>query len=476
MFAFSLMSGRLPHGAQRPEPVRVQTIVGSPSGAPAGLAPWRTACTLGLVVALSALSACSSLPWGRREGPAAPVRTAQPPSTVVTPAPAPTPVPGPVALATPNPRPAPGVVLPQPDGAGGLWRPKAHWAPARFEELPGWQADRLADWWPSLWLSCGRPGVGWASVCAEVRKLGQGWARQVDEGWVRQWVQSQLQPWRVTPIDGNPGTGLMTGYFEPLLEARRQAEGRFQYPLHRAPADLGSRKPYLSRAELETSPEGRAAVAGRELVYLADPLDVLMIQVQGSGRVRVVDEPGAGGQPRVVRLAFAGHNDQPYQSVARWLVDQGAFPLEQASWPAIRNWAQANPSRIPEMMRANPRVVFFKEEPLPDPQLGPSGAQGVPLTPGRSIAVDRDSIPLGTPVWLDSTVPQAWAPASANAPAPQPLQRLVMAQDTGGAILGSVRADYFWGWGDEALTQAGRTKQPLSLWVLWPRLANGATP
>jgi membrane-bound lytic murein transglycosylase A len=117
-------------------------------------------------------------------------------------------------------------------------------------------------------------------------------------------------------------------------------------------------------------------------------------------------------------------------------------------------------------------VVFFKEEPLPDPQLGPTGAQGVPLTPGRSIAVDRDSIPLGTPVWLDATVPQAWAPASASAPAPQPLQRLVMAQDTGGAIVGSVRADYFWGWGDEALTQAGRTRQSLALWVLWPRRLN----
>jgi membrane-bound lytic murein transglycosylase A len=126
------------------------------------------------------------------------------------------------------------------------------------------------------------------------------------------------------------------------------------------------------------------------------------------------------------------------------------------------------------MMRANPRVVFFKEEPLPDPQLGPSGAQGVPLTPGRSIAVDRDSIPLGTPVWLDSTVPQPWVPPAApGAPGPmqQPLQRLVMAQDTGGAIVGSVRADYFWGWGDEAFTQAGRTKQGLAMWVLWPKVA-----
>jgi membrane-bound lytic murein transglycosylase A len=398
------------------------------------------------------LSACGSLPWVDPQGPAAPVRAAQPPA---------------VAMVTPNPRPAPGVAQPQPDGAGGLWRPKSHWAPASFDELPGWRADRLSDWWPALWQGCARPQPAWAAVCTEVRKLGAGWARQVDEDWVRQWVQSQFQPWRVTGIDGTP-TGLLTGYFEPLLDARRTPDARYAYPLHRAPQDLGSRKPHLSRTELETTPEGRASLAGRELVYLADPLEVLLIQVQGSGRVRVLDEPGAGGQPKVVRLAFGGHNDQPYQSVARWLVDQGAFSLEQASWPAIRTWAQANPGRIGEMMRANPRVVFFKEEPLTDPQLGPTGAQGVPLTPGRSIAVDRDSIPLGTPVWLDATLPQAW---SATPPPAQPLQRLVMAQDTGGAILGSVRADYFWGWGDEALAQAGRTKQPLNLWVLWPKAA-----
>jgi membrane-bound lytic murein transglycosylase A len=436
-----------------------------------GLARVGSAVRPVLVLAPALVAGCGSLPWMDRQGPGAPVRSAQP--AVVPPGQASTaPAPAPTALITPNPRPGPGVVQPQPDGAGGMWRPKAHWAFASFDDLPGWRADRLTDWWPALWQGCAKPQPSWTMVCAEVRKLGPGWARQVDEDWVRQWVQSQFQPWRVTGIDGSP-TGLMTGYFEPLLDARRQPDARYAYPLHRAPQDLGVRKPHLSRADLETTPEGRSALAGRELVYLADPLEVLMIQVQGSGRVRVLDEPGPGGQPKVVRLAFGGHNDQPYQSVARWLVDQGAFTLEQASWPAIRGWAQANPGRIGEMMRANPRVVFFKEEALPDPQLGPTGAQGVPLTPGRSIAVDRDSIPLGTPVWLDATVPQAWAPPGSPAAAapPQPLQRLVMAQDTGGAIVGSVRADYFWGWGDEALTQAGRTKQALSLWVLWPKSA-----
>ncbi len=370
----------------------------------------------------------------------------------------------------PSPRPvypgAPaGTVLPQPDGQGGLLRPKAHWTPALFSDLPGWRQDRLSEWWPALWQSCLRPSPGWTSTCAEVRELGPQWGRQVSDDFVRQWLEGHLRPWRVTALDGR-SSGLLTGYFEPLLEGRRKPDGRFQHPLYRAPADLGQRKPYYTRAEMELLPEARAAVIGRELVYLSDPLDVLLIQVQGSGRVRLPDEVDAEGQARTVRLAFGGHNDQPYQSVARWLVDQGAFSLEQASWPAIRTWANQNPQRVPDMMRANPRMVFFKEEPLSDPNIGPAGAQGVPLTPGRSIAVDRESIPLGTPVWLDSTVPQPW---SANPPMPQPLQRLVVAQDTGGAILGAVRADFFWGWGDEALAQAGRTKQPLSTWVLWPR-------
>jgi membrane-bound lytic murein transglycosylase A len=201
-------------------------------------------------------------------------------------------------------------------------------------------------------------------------------------------------------------------------------------------------------------------------VHVADPLDALLVQVQGSTRVKLLDELDAQGNPKVLRLAFAGHNDQPYQSVARWLVDQGAFPLEQASWGSIKAWAQLNPQRVPEMLRANPRVVFFREEPLAQPEAGPLGAQGLPLTPGRSVAVDKDTMPYGTLLWLDSTEPQPW---SATPPAPKAMQRLVVAQDTGGAITGPVRADFFWGWGDEALLQAGRTKQPLRLWALWPR-------
>jgi membrane-bound lytic murein transglycosylase A len=280
----------------------------------------------------------------------------------------------------------------QADGNLAWDRGRARWVQVGWDELPGWAADRPGDAWVALWRSCQRPVPDWTSVCTRARLLGASWGKDTPDETVRRWLQAHVQPWRIETPEGQ-STGLLTGYFEPLIDARRQPQGAFQFALHRPPADLGQRKPHFSRAELDTLPEARAALAGRELVYVADPLDVLLVQVQGSTRVRLLDEFNAQGQPKVVRLAFAGHNDQPYQSVARWLVDQGAFPLESASWPAIKGWASLNPQRVPEMLRANPRVVFFKEEPLAQTELGPVGAQGVPLTPGRSIAIDKDLLP-----------------------------------------------------------------------------------
>ena len=255
--------------------------------------------------------------------------------------------------------------------------------------------------------------------------------------------------------DGN-AQGLLTGYFEPLVEASRTRRGAFQVALYAPPADLATRRPYWTRQQLDTLPAAQAALRGREIAYVADPLDALVLQIQGSGRLRL---KGGDGRVQTVRLAYAGHNDQPYASVGRWLINQGELKADGANWPAIKDWARRNPQRVQEMLWANPRFVFFREEPLPDPTLGPRGAQGVPLTPGRSIAVDPKSVPYGTPVWLDSTEPLSSTP----------LQRLVMAQDTGSAIIGAVRADYFWGWAEGAEAQAGRMKQPLRLWVLWPK-------
>lgn len=367
--------------------------------------------------------------------------------------------------------------------------PRGRWVRTEWTDLPGWPTDQTVMAWPALLRSCDKvitaanngntSGRGlaaasvatgtvsfnplafaseWNGTCRDARRLGAA----ANEAQVRQFLQQRLQPWRVEGPEGQPD-GLMTGYFEPLLEASRVRTERHTVPVYGLPADYGLRKPWFTRGEIENQPAAQAALKGREIAWLSDPMDLLLVQIQGSGRLTFT-EPG--GVRRMVRLAFAGHNDQPYQSVGRWLVEQGAFTLEQASWPAIRQWARQNPQRVKEMLAVNTRYVFFREEPLADPAIGALGAQGVPLTPGRSIAVDKDSIPYGTPVWLASTEPQVW---NQNPPPARPLQRLVLAQDTGSAIIGSVRADYFWGWGDGVEERAGRTKQPLKLWVLWPK-------
>jgi membrane-bound lytic murein transglycosylase A len=263
----------------------------------------------------------------------------------------------------------------------------------------------------------------------------------------------RLQPYQVQ-APGGAAEGLLTAYFEPLLEASRTASAEFCVPLYQPPPGLSQRKPWYSRQEIETQAAPRAALQGREIAFLANPVDALILQIQGSGRLRIRQ---ADGSQVLIRLAYAGSNEQPYQSVGRWLLDQGA--VRDASWPAIKMWLQRNPGRANELLWSNPRFVFFREQVLSeaDGAWGPRGAQGVALTPGRSIAVDPDSIPYGTPVWLESSGPAAR------------LQKLVMAQDTGSAIVGAVRADYFAGSDGPAAELAGRLKQSLRMWVLWPK-------
>jgi membrane-bound lytic murein transglycosylase A len=161
----------------------------------------------------------------------------------------------------------------------------------------------------------------------------------------------------------------------------------------------------------------------------------------------------------IIRLQFADQNGYPYQSIGRFLVDKGYLTTDRATLPGIRQWLVENPDRLQEVLNANPSVVFFREEPLQDATQGPKGAFGVPLTAGRSIAVDPSAVPLGAPVFLDTTQPAS----------DLPLERLVMAQDTGGAIRGIVRADFFWGFGPEAGAQAGKMRQTGRMWLLWPK-------
>lgn len=353
--------------------------------------------------------------------------------------------PAPPAATRPPPAAVPGEAAALPPA---IAQGKSRWLPVRWSELPGFGADALHEAWNAWLKSCERPSPPHAALCPQVRQLSIGSAQEQ-----RAWMMQRLQPYRVEPLQG-AGEGLLTAYYEPVLEASRVPTATHRVPLYQPPATLGQRRPWYTRQEIDTLPEARAALRGREIAWLADPLDALMLQIQGSGRLRMTE---ADGSQRTVRLAYAGSNDQPYRSVGGWLQQQGA--VRDASWPGIKAWVRDNPQRVNELVWSNPRTVFFREEPLSelDAGFGPRGAQGVALTPGRSIAVDKDSIPYGTPVWLASQGPVL------------NLQRLVLAQDTGSAIVGAVRADYFVGWGAEAGELAGRLKQPLQLWVLWPR-------
>jgi len=206
--------------------------------------------------------------------------------------------------------------------------------------------------------------------------------------------------------------------------------------------------PYYSRAATREAP----GLAGHEIVWIDNALDAFMLEVQGSGRVQL-----ATGE--TIRLQYADQNGHPYRSIGRYLADQGVMTIDQVNMPAIRNWLAANPARVDEVLDSNPSVVFFNEAPLEDPSIGPKGAQGMPLTAGRSIAIDPKFLPLGAPMFLSTTQPGSGLP----------LQRVVVAQDTGGAIRGPVRADLFFGFGSEAGAQAGMMKNDLGMWLLWPR-------
>lgn len=332
--------------------------------------------------------------------------------------------------------------------SGTVSQARSRWVPVPWSDLPGFADDTLFEAWNAWLKSCERPVAPHAALCGEVRRLSIGSAEEQ-----RAWMQARLQPYRVESPQGD-ANGLLTAYFEPAMDASREPNARFTVPLYQSPIGLAQRKPWFTRQEIDTLPEAQAALKGRVIAYLADPIDALVLQIQGSGRIRITQPDGS---QHWARLGYAGTNDQPYRSVGRWLLDQGL--VKDASWPGIKAWLAQNPQRQQELLWSNPRVTFFKEEPIADMDTagGPRGAQGVALTPGRSIAVDPGSIPYGTPVWLASQGAQV------------NLQKLVLAQDTGSAITGAVRADYFAGWGAEAGELAGRLRQPLQLWALWPK-------
>ena len=382
-----------------------------------------------IIAAVLSLLACGSPPLG---APAGSGRASQPTDTAA-------PAPAGSAFRGDASSPLPPAML----------QGKSRWVPVRWAELPGFEDDALFEAWNAWLKSCERPGPAFAPLCSEARRLS---IASGDEQ--RAWMVARLQPFRVESTQGL-ADGLLTSYYEPLLKASRQSGNGYDVPLYKAPAGLASRKPWFSRQEIDTLPEAKAALRGREIAWLADPIDALVLHIQGSGRLSLTE---ADGSQRVVRVAYGGSNDQPYRSVNQWLLSQGVSKINP--WPdATKAWAAQNPQRVAQLLWSNPRYIFFREEALSDfdAAFGPKGAQGVALTPGRSIAVDPGSIPYGTPVWL------------ASSGLAGKLQKLVFAQDTGSAIVGAVRADYFAGTGGEAGQFASRVNQPLRLWVLWPK-------
>lgn len=349
-----------------------------------------------------------------------------------------------------------------------------------YRDLPGWDSDRVQDVWPAFRVGCkalvarARTQPNWQATCAGAEAIDENDAVQV-----RQFFEHNFTPYRVSSGDGTD-QGLVTGYYEPLLHGSRVASPAYPAALYAPPDDLlvvelaelypelkGKRVrgrvdgrrvvPYWTRADIDA---GKANVAGKALVYVSDPVDAFFLQIQGSGRVQLED----GG---VVRVGYADQNGQPFRSVARVLIDRGEMTLDEASMQGIREWGRRHPDRLPQLLDENPSYVFFREVTPPAPGTlearidGPIGSLGVPLLAGRTIAVDARALPLGAPVFLATTEPLSDAP----------LRRLVMAQDTGGAIRGAVRADFFWGFGDEAGSLAGRMRQSGRMWLLWP---NGA--
>lgn len=330
-----------------------------------------------------------------------------------------------------------------------IYMPGSRWVPVRWADLPGWNHDRVGEAWQAWVWSCSQTSATWAQACGQIIHLAN-----ASENTKRQWMYDHLQPYRIEALNGNT-KGILTAYYEPIFRARRQPQGDFTVPLYLPPPDLHPTNPYWSRKDIESNPRAQRAVQGYEFAYLADPLDALILHIQGSGQL-VLTEPD--GTTHRVRAAYAASNNHRYGSVGRYLLDRNL--ITDATWPGIKAWLDEHPERLQEVLWSNPRYIFFNEVPLDDPTLGPVGAQGVPLTSGRSIAVDKRAIPYGTPVWIATEDPSGQT---------QPLQRLVLAQDTGSAIVGAVRADYFWGQGHEAGEQAGRTKQTLFMWAFLPK-------
>ena len=343
--------------------------------------------------------------------------------------------------------------------------------PSQWDNIDGFAEDDLAAAWPAWLRSCSTliNKAQWQATCAAAKVIDRPNIQAIQA-----YFTQHFNVYSTTNLDGTE-TGLITGYYEPVLKGSRNKSAQYPYPLYRQPKDLvtvelgdtypelkykrvrgkllvdkeGRNKlvPYATRAEIEAT---SSPLAGNELVWINDIIDVFFLQVQGSGLVKLDN----GGE---VHVGYADQNGHTYNSIGRVLIERGELSADQASMQGIKNWARNNLDKLRDLLNSNPSYVFFRELPAGLP--GPLGALGVPILAERSVAIDPKYVPLGAPIFLSTTLPNSQIP----------LKRLMVAQDTGGAIKGGVRADFFWGAGNEAGAKAGAMKQQGKIWVLLPK-------
>lgn len=338
--------------------------------------------------------------------------------------------------------------------------------PVQWEDIDGFGQDDLSKAWAAWQLSCStlKNRTEWQMACEAASKLSK-----PSNAVVRAYFKEYFTVYQATNLDGTD-TGLITGYYQPLLKGSRFKSAKYPYPLYTRPDDLitvelaslypelankrirgrlteNKLVPYYNRAEIELEP---SPLRGKELLWVDDVIDLFFLQIQGSGIVQLE----SGEQ---VPVGYADQNGHSYQSIGRLLIERDELTPDKASMQGIKDWARSNLDKLSELLHSNPSYVFFRELPAGLP--GPIGALGVPILAERSVAIDPKHIPLGAPLFLSTTYPNS----------DKPLKRLMMAQDTGGAIKGGVRADFYWGAGPHAGRQAGAMKQRGKVWVLLPK-------
>lgn len=343
--------------------------------------------------------------------------------------------------------------------------------PASWHSIQWYSQQQLTKAWPAWLQSCRilKKDNKWKSVCKAANTLNNQYSSQPSNQAIQRYFFNHFNLFKLSNEKGT-SSGLVTGYYQPVLKGSYTRSAQYQYPIFHTPSDLievsladqypalrhkrvrgrlnnGKLTPYYSRAEIETP---HSPIAQSAFLYLDNLIDVFFLHIQGSGVVAL-------DSGDVIQVGYANHNGHPYRSIGKILIQRGDLKASQASMKGIKQWARQHPQQVRALLNQNPSFVFFRT--LPKGLPGPLGALGAPLLPEQAIAVDKRYVPLGAPVFLSTTYPNS----------PRPLKKLVMAQDTGGAIKGSVRADFYWGAGLKAGAKAGAMKQQGQMWVLLPK-------